>query len=134
MAPETVGRAAEEEPLDAPAGEGGEIESGLAGVLYVRRTSYYYFAGQRVAMRQTSSWAARRAWCCVGTFPVSFPEFHTRRGSRRFYPQYPFITLNLAISYTLAPRRTSERRALLPLARAPSSLRACRRRRYFRLA
>ncbi|HSJ58065.1 MAG TPA: hypothetical protein VLC95_12845, partial [Anaerolineae bacterium] len=54
--PETVEPAAEEEPLDAPAGEGGEIESGLAGVLYVRRTSYYYFGAQRVAMRQVDTW------------------------------------------------------------------------------
>ncbi|MBN1139990.1 MAG: Ig-like domain-containing protein [Anaerolineae bacterium] len=79
-----------EEPLETPAGDGGEIESGMAGVLYVRSTSYYYFGGQRVAMRQTSSWGENVVYYLVtdhlGTTSLVLDAAGGRVAESRHYP------------------------------------------------
>ena len=66
---------------DEPAGEGGEIENGLAGVLYVRRTSYYYFVGQRVAMRQVDTWGGDVVYYLLSDHVRSANAWHDERGA-----------------------------------------------------
>jgi RHS repeat-associated protein len=73
------------------AGRRGRRDRGwLAGVLYVRRTSYYYFGGQRVAMRQTGSWGGDVVYYLVsdhlGTTSLVLDGAGNRIAETRHYP------------------------------------------------
>jgi RHS repeat-associated protein len=73
------------------AGRRGRRDRGwLAGVLYVRRTSYYYFGGQRVAMRQTGSWGGDVVYYLVsdhlGTTSLVLNGAGHRIAETRHYP------------------------------------------------